>query len=142
MSNRDGVACDLHPDFASTRWAEALGLPLLAVQHHVAHVAAVAAEQRWRGPILGVALDGHGYGTDSAPWGGELIVLDGPHWERVGALAPLLLPGGDKAAREPWRMGVAMLHRLGRLSDVEQRLSRDARGEAPCLDDCAGRAIS
>ena len=110
--------CDLHPDFVSTRSAEATGLPVLAVQHHVAHVAAIAAEKRWSGPILGVALDGQGFGLDGAPWGGELIVLDGPRWERVGALEALALPGGDKAAREPWRMGVAMLDRLGRLDEA------------------------
>jgi hydrogenase maturation protein HypF len=115
------AACDLHPDFVSTRSAEASGLPLIAVQHHVAHIAAVAAEKRWNGPVLGVALDGHGYGTDGAPWGGELIVLDGARWQRVGALEPLALPGGDKAAREPWRMGVAMLHRLGRLDETARR---------------------
>src|SRR5208337_4065338 len=111
---------DLHPDFVSTRSAEASGLPVVAVQHHVAHVAAVAAEKRWRGPVLGVALDGQGFGTDGAPWGGELIVLDGFRWKRVGCLEPLALPGGDKAAREPWRMGVAMLDRLGRLDDAER----------------------
>jgi hydrogenase maturation protein HypF len=115
------AACDLHPDFVSTRWAESLGLPLIAVQHHLAHVAAVVAEQRWRGPVLGAAFDGHGYGTDGASWGGELIALDGANWRRIGALAPLALPGGDLAARHPWRMGVAMLHRLGRLDDVESR---------------------
>jgi hydrogenase maturation protein HypF len=114
------AAADLHPDFVSTRSAEASGLPLISVQHHVAHVAAVAAERRWTGPILGVALDGQGYGTDGAPWGGELIRLDGARWERIGNLAPLLLPGGDRAAREPWRMGLAMLKRLGRLDDAER----------------------
>jgi hydrogenase maturation protein HypF len=117
------AACDLHPDFVSTRSAESSGLPLIAVQHHVAHVAAVAAENRWSGPVLGVALDGHGYGDDGAPWGGELIVLDGARWERVGSLEPLALPGGDRAAREPWRMGVAMLHRIGRLDEAERRFS-------------------
>jgi hydrogenase maturation protein HypF len=108
------VACDLHPDFIATRSAEAMQLPMVAVQHHVAHVAASAAEQGWSGPVLGVALDGHGLGADGAPWGGELIALDGASWRRVGHLDPLALPGGDKAAAEPWRMGVAMLHRLGR----------------------------
>ena len=112
------AVCDLHPDFVSTRSAEASGLPVVAVQHHVAHVAAVAAEKRWSGPLLGVALDGQGFGTNGAPWGGELIALDGARWARVGSLEPLALAGGDKAAREPWRMGVAMLERLGRLEDV------------------------
>jgi hydrogenase maturation protein HypF len=114
---------DLHPDFVSTRSAEASGLPVVAVQHHVAHVAAVAAEKRWSGPVLGVALDGQGIGADGAPWGGELIVLDGARWERAGSLEPLALPGGDKAAREPWRMGVAMLDRLGRLDDAGRLFS-------------------
>ena len=114
------AVCDLHPDFVSTRSAESSGLPVIAVQHHVAHVAAVVAETRWSGAVLGVALDGHGYGADGAPWGGELIMLDGARWARVGALEPLALPGGDRAAREPWRMGVAMLHRLGRLDQVSR----------------------
>ncbi len=116
------AACDLHPDFVSTRSAEASSLPLVRVQHHVAHVAAVAAERRWQGPVLGVALDGYGYGTDGAAWGGELIVLDGARFERIGSLDPLALPGGDKAAREPWRMGVAMLARLGRLDEAARLL--------------------
>jgi hydrogenase maturation protein HypF len=119
------VACDLHPDFHSTRSAEEAGLPCARVQHHLAHVAAVAAEHGLSGAALGVALDGQGYGTDGAPWGGELILLDGARWERVGHLEPLALPGGDRAAREPWRMGVAMLDRLGRL-DAAERFFPDA----------------
>ncbi|MGD1016878.1 MAG: carbamoyltransferase HypF [Roseiarcus sp.] len=119
------AACDLHPDFQSTRSAECAGLPCARVQHHLAHVAAVAAEHGLSGPVLGVALDGQGYGTDGTPWGGELILLDGARWERVGWLEPLALPGGDRAAREPWRVGVAMLDRLGRL-DATRRFFPDA----------------
>ena len=79
------VACDLHPDFVSTRSAEVSCLKIVAVQHHVAHVAATAAEAGWRGAVLGVALDGFGFGDDGASWGGELIVLDGAKWRRVGS---------------------------------------------------------
>jgi hydrogenase maturation protein HypF len=110
----DLVACDLHPDYQSTRFAEETGCPLLRVQHHVAHVAAVAAEHHLTGPVVGVALDGHGYGDEGGAWGGELILLHGPVWRRHGQLLPLALPGGDRAAREPWRMGVAALTALGR----------------------------
>ena len=111
------VICDQHPDLLTSRWADSLGIPVQTVQHHLAHVAAVVAEHRVAGPVLGVALDGHGYGSDGQPWGGELILLDGTQWQRVGHLAPLPMPGGDRAAREPWRMAVAALAKLGRLDD-------------------------
>lgn len=113
------VVVDLHPDFLSTRLAAQMGLPIARAQHHVAHVAAVAAEHRL-GPVLGVALDGHGHGADGGAWGGELLVVEGACWERVGSLRPLGLPGGDRAAREPWRMGLAMLARIGRLDEAER----------------------
>ncbi|OIQ87803.1 carbamoyltransferase HypF [mine drainage metagenome] len=107
------VACDLHPDLASTRWAERQGLEVVPVQHHVAHVAAVMAEHGLRAPLLGVALDGYGFGADGSAWGGELLAIGAGCWRRVGHLAGLPLPGGDRAARQPWRIALAVLQQLG-----------------------------
>jgi hydrogenase maturation protein HypF len=118
------VACDLHPDYRSTVIAESLGLPVLRVQHHAAHLAAVAAEHRLAEPLIGVALDGHGHGAVGGAWGGELMRGEGGGWRRVGSLLPLAMPGGDRAAREPWRMGVAAMIALGRGADAADRFSR------------------
>lgn len=119
------VACDMADDFASTRLATQLSeqrdLPLLRVQHHHAHVAAVLAEHRVTGPVLGMALDGHGQGLDGAAWGGELLRVDGAEMQRVGHLSALSLPGGDRAAREPWRMAAGILHRLDRSDEIADR---------------------
>lgn len=117
----EAVACDFHPDFYSTRIAEEMALPLLRAQHHAAHIAALAAEHVVSGPMLGVALDGYGMGDDRGAWGGELMLVEGAAWKRLGHLAPLALPGGDRAAREPWRMGIAALGAVGRL-DLAERL--------------------
>lgn len=115
------VACDRHPDYASSQFAETLGLPVLPVHHHAAHLAAVAAEHHLVGPLIGVALDGYGYGEDGGAWGGELMLRTGAQWQRRGHLRHLAMPGGDRAAREPWRMGVAALVALGRAEDAAAR---------------------
>lgn len=127
------VTHDLHPDFYSTQFAQRFAgqqdIPVLPVQHHHAHIAAVCAEQQITQPVLGLALDGVGYGTDQSSWGGELLRVDGAQFERFGHLAPLALPGGDRAAHEPWRMAAAALARLNRHDEIAQRFANQPAAE-------------
>lgn len=106
------VVHDWHPQYISTQYAASLALPTVAVQHHHAHIAAVAAEHQYQGPVLGVAFDGSGYGLDGTVWGGEFLLVEGMKMERLAHLAYLPLPGGDKAVREPWRLAVWLQQQL------------------------------
>ncbi len=113
------VACDMHPDFYSTRLAEELaaelGAELIQVQHHHAHIASVMAQHGLAEPVIGLALDGVGYGTDGKAWGGELLMVDQNGFSREGHFKEVALPGGDKCAREGWRIAYALLWRNGLL---------------------------
>jgi hydrogenase maturation protein HypF len=112
----DAVACDLHPDYASTRHAEQLAarwdVPLVRVQHHHAHVAACMAERGLGGPVLGFSWDGTGYGPDGTVWGGEVLFCEGSQFRRVAHLRTFPLPGGDQAMHEPRRSALGLLFEL------------------------------
>jgi hydrogenase maturation protein HypF len=118
------LACDLHPLYLSTRYAReraaALGVPLVEVQHHHAHAAAAMAEHGLDGPVLALAWDGTGLGTDGASWGGELLLAERGRFDRLATFRPLRLAGGDAAIRNPWRLALAAV--------------RDALGDEAPLD--------
>ncbi len=104
------AAYDLHPGYMSTRMALASEFERkIAVQHHHAHIASCMAENHLRGKVIGVAFDGTGYGTDGRIWGGEFLVADLAGFERRAHLRNVLLPGGDAAVRQPWRMALSYL---------------------------------
>jgi hydrogenase maturation protein HypF len=104
------IAHDLHPDYFSTKWAlEREGMEHIPVQHHHAHVAACMAENHLDGKVIGMALDGTGYGTDGAIWGGEILLADYANFERAAHFEYVPLPGGAAAIREPWRVAVSYL---------------------------------
>lgn len=104
------IAHDLHPDYFSTRWAQQqTAVPCIGVQHHHAHVASCMAENRIDGPVIGLVLDGTGYGTDGRMWGGEILVADFNDFERAGQLRYVRMPGGEAAVRQPWRMAASYL---------------------------------
>ncbi len=136
------VAHDLHPEYLSTKYAADLDearaghLALTGVQHHHAHVAACLADNGETGPVIGVAFDGLGWGTDGTVWGGEILVADLASFERVGHLETVAMPGGAAAIREPWRMAAAWLDAIYG-TDIPSGLAIRVRNEARWDDVCA-----
>jgi len=122
----DVLAYDLHPGYLATKWAleesERAGLPAIGIQHHHSHLASVMAEHQIQEPVIGLIMDGTGYGTDGKIWGGEVLVGDYTNIDRFAHFEYVPEPGGDKAIREPWRMGLSYLyHTFG--DQAEQYIS-------------------
>jgi len=134
----EAVACDLHPDYASTHWAEKSGLPLIRVQHHQAHVAACAAENNVEGAYLGISWDGTGYGLDGAIWGGEFFHVEGGRYERIAHLRSFGLPGGDVAVREGWRSAASLLYEVLGAESAAPDTAEQSQGK-PRLDEAKVR---
>jgi hydrogenase maturation protein HypF len=104
------IACDMHPDYLSTRYAQEQNeIPQISVQHHHAHIISCMAEHQLEGPVIGLSFDGTGYGSDGAIWGGEILVAKEQDFERAGHLAYVPMPGGAAAIKEPWRMAISYL---------------------------------
>jgi hydrogenase maturation protein HypF len=103
------IMCDMHPRYATTQWAKKQNLPINPVQHHHAHICATMLEHGLKGPVLGVAWDGTGYGIDGTIWGGEFLRCEGGEFERVATFEPFKLIGGEVAIRETWRVAYSML---------------------------------
>jgi hydrogenase maturation protein HypF len=123
----EALGHDLHPGYASTRWAlqfsAKIGVHAFAVQHHHAHIASVMAENRCTEPVIGIAFDGTGYGTDGTLWGGEFLVCSRVGFERAGHLRCIPLPGGEAAIRQPWRTAVSCLSECLEAGKLQQVLA-------------------
>jgi hydrogenase maturation protein HypF len=111
----ESLACDAHPVYVSHRWARQQSLPVTEIAHHHAHLAACLAEHQWPldgGSVMGLALDGIGYGTGGELWGGECLLVNYRDCQHLGGLPPVALPGGDLAAQQPWRNQLAHFERF------------------------------
>ena len=121
------IVHDLHPEYLSTKWAREQNIPLLGAQHHHAHLAACMAENNIDEPVIGIIMDGTGYGTDGTIWGGEFLIGDASGFERKAHFEPMPLPGGEAAIKSPWRIGLSYLHQVfgKNLPDIPTLKDRD-----------------
>jgi hydrogenase maturation protein HypF len=140
----DVVVHDLHPGYLSTQWAkewaQKRGTPLIAVQHHHVHIAGCMAEHGLEGEVIGLALDGTGYGIDGKIWGGEVLVCRRQNFERFAHLDYVPMPGGEAAIREPWRMALAHLKAAG--LEVAPTLFGATQQEAQVLSRMIERGVN
>jgi len=140
------VAHDLHPGYLSTAWAKQWaadrGLRLIGVQHHHAHIAACMAEHAVAGPVIGLSLDGTGYGTDGRIWGGEVLICTLDHFDRFAHLDYTPMPGGEAAIREPWRMAFAHLKAAGFSEQEAGDLTGAGEQEARLLGRMIDRGVN
>jgi hydrogenase maturation protein HypF len=104
------IACDLHPDYLSSRWATSQASPVIQIQHHFAHIVSCLAENHEPGPVIGLSFDGTGYGEDGRIWGGEVLIADTIRYSRAAHIEYIPMPGGTAAIRSPWRMAVSYLY--------------------------------
>ena len=117
------IACDMQPDFYTTRFADEQSIPTIKVQHHHAHIASIMAEHHIKEPVIGIVYDGTGYGTDGNIWGGEIMIADYNKFERLFHLKNMPLPGGDSAIKKPIRIAYAYLKQAGIDTDFLQDIS-------------------
>lgn len=116
------LACDMHPDYASTEYAKNSSIPVIEVQHHHAHIAGCMAENNVKGEVIGVSYDGTGYGTDGRIWGSEFLICNYKEFKRVAHLQYVKMTGGDKSVMEPWRMAVSYIVTYKHLLDNPQEI--------------------
>lgn len=113
------AACDMHPDYTSTKYAESLNLPIIKVQHHHAHIVSCMAENNLNEDILGICFDGTGFGTDGCIWGGEFLISNLASFKRVGHIRYVKMPGSSKAVIEPLRMGISYLYETLKSNNIK-----------------------
>lgn len=140
------VVCDLHPKYNSTVVAEELGLPVLKVQHHYAHILSCMAENDCEEKVIGVSFDGTGYGTDGTIWGGEILIADYQGFTRLGSIQPFVQVGGDVSAKEGWRIAVSLIWQntgnMEKTLDTVQKLGLCTEQEAKVLVTMAQRKLN
>ena len=119
------VVCDLHPKYNSAVVAEEIGLPVLKVQHHYAHILSCMSENDCEEKVIGVSFDGTGYGTDGTIWGGEILLADYQGFTRLGSIRPFIQVGGDVSAKEGWRIAVSLIwQNTGNLAETLQTVRK------------------
>ena len=140
------VVCDLHPKYNSTVVAEELGLPVLKLQHHYAHILSCMAENDCEEKVIGVSFDGTGYGTDGTIWGGEILMADHQGFTRIGSIEPFVQVGGDVSAKEGWRIAVSLIWQntgnMEKTLDTVQKLGLCTEQEAKVLVTMAQRKLN